>query len=81
MDWQPIESAPKDGTRLLLLRRQKVSGPTLTKNPVIGSWAAKRGYRAYWSLEITCNNYWAGDADLLGWLPLPHNKDSQGGAG
>lgn len=70
-EWQPIETAPRDGTRVLLLRPQKQSGPTLVKNPVIGSWNTKRGAAGYWALEVTANNYAVRDGELSAWQPLP----------
>lgn len=39
-EWQPIESAPKDGTRILLYRARALGGP----NVQIGRWHEKRGF-------------------------------------
>lgn len=69
--WRPVYIAPKDGTRILVLRKQARRGPTLAKRVVIGSFGAKRGSRGCWSLEITANHYAVQDEDLDGWLPLP----------
>lgn len=69
--WTPMYLAPRDGTRVLLSRKQGRVGPTLKKGVVIGSWGAKRGCAGRWSLEITANHYAVNDDELFGWMPLP----------
>jgi len=59
---QPIETAPRDGTRVLVWRRTGMTRP-VSENPVVARWRGK-----YWS--------WLGggsaqDKNLLYWHPLP----------
>ena len=64
--WQPIETAPKDGTRVLLHYVHK----NFTK---IGAWDA--GCR-YWSAD-----QWFHERPPTHWMPLPAPLATQGGEG
>lgn len=66
MDWQPIESAPKDGTAFLAWRPN--AGPYVARQDCDivhysgwggGVWEGARGYAKY------------GMAELTHWMPLP----------
>jgi hypothetical protein len=67
MDWRPIETAPKDGTRILL----GCSGMV-----IIGSWSEEkyaRRSRPYWTNDA---EHWRGVLSTRGnqpkyWMPLP----------
>jgi hypothetical protein len=54
--WQPIETAPKDGTRILLFT--KMYGPST------GHWDAFNGS---WVLHSVLNS----EAEITHWQPLP----------
>lgn len=69
-EWQPIETAPKDGTRILLHRRKNQRG-RLWKPVVIGRW--KMSPPTYWVLETRHGA--AQDIDISGWIPLPEVPD------
>jgi hypothetical protein len=57
MNWQPIETAPKDGTRVLLC--------------VVGPWTADA--REYYHLASWCVDYWQPfiPNNWTHWMPLP----------
>ena len=62
MKWQPIETAPRDGTRVLLFDPQRIP------NEMIGRW---RG-TAWWG-DLTPSGkcrIWRDDSGCL-WMPLP----------
>lgn len=55
-EWRPIETAPKDGTKLLLW----------AGNAVVGQWYAKVVGTPVWSVS------WNGDEfEPTHWMPLP----------
>lgn len=65
-DWQPIESAPKDGTRVLIVvgrcdRRQTVT---------IAKWRAYANLGECWVCELN-PPLPRRDDGVLGWMPLP----------
>lgn len=69
-NWQPIETAPRDGTRVLLFRH----GPN---NQIVCGWwntdcYAKRP-RSYWShdFERICGTIDARQNPPTHWMPLP----------
>ncbi len=70
MEWQPIETAPRDGTRLLLWA-------AWNDEPVIASWCVSRAPYSFegWSTGWqTAGNYDVGYEALMGvthWMPLP----------
>jgi len=73
MDWQPIETAPKDGTRILIypVRFHDVKAARYFNAPEITYWfGAKPGYPE--------SGYWVGASlrkhapeDFTHWQPLP----------
>lgn len=67
--WQPIETAPKDGTRILMTDGNLVS---------IGAWEEFSDHWSTWSCEAeprptdgpgACAGWW--DVNPTGWMPLP----------
>lgn len=70
MDWQDIESAPKDGTRVLLAYAQDDGRIVAT----CGEWLARQAHRrAYWSHdhESTFGVYWTLRHQPTYWAPIP----------
>lgn len=65
-EWQPIETAPKDGTYILLLGD---SGYTTTPYRVaVGCWV--EGYRDFWITHS--NDAFTDDGEPpTHWMPLP----------
>lgn len=69
MNWQPIETAPKDGTYILLNQRY------LPDEPFIGYWfnrkweADARAYDTNGDAIVISNI--GGQADIDFWMPLP----------
>lgn len=61
-DWQPIETAPKDGTRILLHLRQDEEGDYVR----IGYWGKWNGHLSTWCLAEG-----DGDDNPTHWQPLP----------
>lgn len=69
MEWQPIETAPKDGTRLLLARKQRMSGELIV---VSGYWNSGGAFHMpHWS---TSSNLF----DPTHWMPLPPLPETEG---
>jgi len=68
--WQPIETAPKDGTYILLLGD---SGYTTTPHRVaVGCWI--EGYRDFWINHS--NDAFTDDGEPpTHWMPLPEPPD------
>lgn len=75
MDWQPIETAPKDGSRVLLVRAG------IDESAFVGSWSLWSN-KDYWTPD-----HWVDDArnlDLIErppthWMPLPDPPQPTGG--
>jgi hypothetical protein len=68
MTWQPIETAPKDGTNVLLLL---ASG-----RRTVGGWEAQKYYLKpvpYWRTEFgyLAGVKWDRDNQPTHWMPLP----------
>jgi hypothetical protein len=59
-EWQPIETAPKDGTRLLLFGTERVF---LTDRAFVGRWDAERAGGSWVGPEWRCIP--------THWMPLP----------
>lgn len=63
MDWRPIDSAPRDGSEIMIFYREWLG----EKNMVVsGHWHCQEGreFEATWE-----HSRGYGDADL--WMPLP----------
>jgi hypothetical protein len=82
--WQPIETAPKDGTSILILR-----GETIPDIPLIevasysdGAAAEELGYREFakygaWMVWNAPDNWYLVDvAEPTHWMPLPETPDA-----
>lgn len=73
MDWQPMSSAPRDGTRVVVWF--KSGGPVVAfkDSPDAETWVRHLGFgkSAYWP-EIH-------DDYAQAWLPLPPPPQEQGG--
>lgn len=71
-DWLPIESAPKDGTRVLLWVEH--SNAKYSRDPIGEGWAA--AHVAYWTDFNTGGWVWHGlcGAPTL-WQPLPASPE------
>jgi hypothetical protein len=60
MDWQPIETAPRDGTRVLLTLKYD-------DEPIIGRTVA----RIWCTDEETWEGGWHKEIEPTHWMPLP----------
>lgn len=59
--WQPIETAPKDGTEVLLFVKEYVTGDS--QQQVVGWW------RTHGWVESYADEY--GVCEVTHWMPLP----------
>ena len=69
MDWQPIETAPKDGTHIIAWPLECNKGSIFLE-----AWYKKCDVGGYW---LWCDGYY-GITDMLEpthWLPLPELPD------
>lgn len=83
MEWKPIETAPKDGTRLLLMRENRRHShlpPILWIK--VGEWTAwhSDGYVEAWREDVIASG---GDTKRIRlvpthWMPLPPPPRSEG---
>lgn len=71
--WQPIESAPKDGTEVILAIPVPREGVTLVK---VGFFLRKGGWKAAYGAGGLFD--WSrGDANPSHWMPLPEPPEEQ----
>jgi len=66
-DWQPIETAPRDGSSVI------VFGPAMNK-PTLGHWDAERYSRnpkPHWEWAPYFGVRWNRDNQPTHWMPLP----------
>jgi hypothetical protein len=80
MEWQPIETAPKDGTPILIAYKLSTNGPVKTWSKRDGAAirpARWRGgydrnsghYSAQWQFEVS--GFVVDPSAIMGWMPLP----------
>lgn len=80
-EWQDINDAPRDGTRILVARQQRgTSGPIIQKRVAIASWR-HGGWDGgettkLWHMEVCANHYIVRDDEIVGWQPLPEAPPS-----
>ena len=78
MEWRPIESAPRDGTRIALSMRDVDREPP-EWHGAYRVFSVARPYR--WSMRSKTSAYWMADDGLVcsptHWMPLP----TEGGGG
>lgn len=63
-DWQPIESAPRDSTRVLV-----VGDPFWKEHIHVAQWTGKNGFGDLWKSESERSEY--GLMHPTHWMPLP----------
>jgi hypothetical protein len=72
MNWQPIETAPKDGTRVLLFWLAGLYG---SRHIEFGRWDddkyARKGPRPYWTGERPNNASAYRASQPTHWMPMP----------
>ena len=70
-DWQPIESAPRDGSRILVVIRPSEQGPGEVD---VARWARPlRTTEKCWiaaDSDVACQIVYA-DSEVLFWMPMP----------
>ena len=72
-EWRDITTAPRDGTRILVVRKQR-AGPRLRFKVAIAHWVIDNRYNiqsSCWAIEITSNSYYSQDDNLEAWAELP----------
>jgi hypothetical protein len=68
--WQPIETAPKDGTEIILFwpSLESYDGKSSEPRRGVGKWCAPAGYfTEHWALD----GRWTPGDDPTHWRPLP----------
>lgn len=73
MTWQPIETAPRDGTRVILYRPQTPGYRAAVRRVVVGSFSAKKGC---WRIE-NVHPGWLSQSQVTCWQPLPEPPTEQ----
>ena len=69
--WLPIETAPRDGTRILVLRPSRVPGQkqAIRSRVVIAKW-----HNGKWHKESMAGSKNSTPAYAIAWMPLPSNE-------
>lgn len=68
MGWQPIETAPKDGTEVLLIGRYPSATSTPTFSDIYHGWRSLKGHWTRWPHPF----------DPTHWMPLPDPPAKEG---
>ena len=73
MTWQPIETAPKDGTAVLLygLWAGEIAGPTSHPTTDIGAWSKHKGDFDGFEWCLSTGDAYACWMKPTHWMPLP----------
>lgn len=70
MEWQPIETAPKDGTPVLLFEWRGDPWEEPEANIFVGEWDHHRDGELY-KTQWVCTEYEAFNHNPTHWMPLP----------
>jgi len=81
MEWQPIDTAPKDGTIVLLFGESHYGGQAIETGYYVEQWAESwetvksgNGKRTQ-ELRKTDSGYWDANLSPTHWIPLPPPPD------
>lgn len=66
MEWQPIETAPKDGTPVLLTIAGRPLEPDEDAHCAVGRWSDDAWGEEDWCMDA--GDFWSGATH---WMPLP----------
>lgn len=73
VEWKPIESAPKDGTRILIAHYDRLGNPD-QKNVSFAKWDGQPGYsrpRPFWDIEGCHRVSFSRDQVAVAWAEVP----------
>ena len=78
MNWQPIETAPKDGTWVMLYGKESWTEQDDKVQPiVVGFWNASSRYKEDWGWAFCFwDSDWRSTFDATHWMPLPEPPQS-----
>lgn len=76
MDWQPIETAPRDGTSILAVLAGKHPETGRTFLPAVVEWSDEVGWR---EVDDAPEDYPPHDWKLTHWMPLPPPPENPNG--
>ncbi len=75
-EWQPIETAPKDGTHILLFIESKIIEGWWEKREYDGPWPmVLELWKTIWLSEHGCGCCAEDNDDPTHWMPLPEGPD------